>query len=604
MLWRLLVPADVMDCVDRARCGPTGAGFARRLLDALDIRFEVEAADRKRIPACGPAVIAANHPYGIVEGLILAALLEGIRPDWKILANVALAGLDELRTHLIFVNPFEARDANPQNRGPLRESIRLLAGGGALVIFPAGEVAHLNWTEHAITDPPWKTTAARLALRAHSPVVPVFFEGANSVPFQVTGVLHAGLRTMGLAREFHKMRGKTVRLQIGQPIPHTVLSRYGDAERAITYVRLRTLFLANRSQQARRPSMKPRVAAIHPIKAAGQAKALSAEVAALPAEAELARSSEFAVFLAEAHAIPQLLQEIGRCRELAFRATGEGTGREVDLDRFDVYYRHLILWSHADERLAGAYRMAVTTDVLPRFGPAGLYTSTLFRYRPGFFERLGPAVELGRSFVVAEYQKNYASLFLLWKGIIRSVFRRPEAPRLFGAVSISRDYREASRGLMAAYLSDHASHELASLVAPHTRFRVSFTLNEQTRRLASIASDIEDLSFAISDIEDDGKEIPVLIRQYLRVGGRLLGFNLDPHFSNALDALMIADVREAPAALLERCLGRAEARAFLTRRQPGPAPGNLRAASNSPFVPGLWRALRNTPTGRRMSPTQ
>lgn len=281
----------------------------------------------------------------------------------------------------------------------------------------------------------------------------------------------------------------------------------------------------------------------------------------------MADNRGFAVYMAAADAIPRLLAEIGRCRELAFRATGEGTGQETDLDRFDVHYQHLFLWSKTDRRLAGAYRLAVTADVLPRFGPSGLYTSTLFRFKPQFFERLGPAVELGRSFVLPQYQKSYASLFLLWKGIIQFVRRRPEAPVLFGAVSISQAYRDASRGLIATYLSDRASHELAHLVAPRTKFRDSSRRNPQIKHFASLAADIEDLSLSISDIEDDGKGVPVLIRQYLNMGGRLLGFNIDPSFSNALDALILADLRTVPPALLERCMGSSDAKAFRERQQ-------------------------------------
>ena len=567
-LWRLLVPDELSNSFDQARRAGTGVGFARRLLQALDIDFKLDDSDRKRIPAEGPAVIVANHPYGIVEGLILAALLDCVRTDWKIMVNSLLASITELRAHMILVNPFEAPEANPQNRAPLRESMRLLSVGGALVMFPAGAVAHLNWTAHSITDPPWKATAARLALRARSPVVPVFFEGDNSAPFHVAGVLHPGLRTIGLAREFHKMRGKTVRLRIGKTIPHSVLSGYRDPEHATAYMRSRTLFLANRSEAAPLQSTTymtgTRARTIDP---SGPERLLSEEVAALPAESELAASRDFAVYLAAAGAIPRLLREIGRCREFAFRAAGEGTGKETDLDRFDAHYQHLFLWSKTDRRLAGAYRLAVTSDVLPRFGPAGLYTSTLFRFKPQFFERLGPAVELGRSFVLPDYQKNYASLLLLWKGIMRFVVRRPEAPLLFGAVSISQEYRDASRGLIACYLSDRASHELARFVAPRTKFHDPFRRDPQIKRFAALAADIEDLSLSIADIEDDGKGVPVLIRQYLRVGGRLLGFNVDTSFSHALDALILADLRTAPLALLERCMGRIDAMAFLERQQ-------------------------------------
>ena len=536
-------------------------------LDALDISFKTDNRDRKRIPVGGSAVIVANHPYGIVEGLILAALLDQVRPDWKIMVNSILASIAELRAHMISVNPFPAPEANSQNRAPLRESMRLLSSGGALVVFPAGEVAHLNWTEHSIGDPPWKTTAARLALRSRSPVVPVFFEGANSMPFHLAGVLHPGLRTMGLARELHKMRGKTVRLRIGMPIPHNVLNGYRDAEHATAYMRSRTLFLANRSEAAPFQSTTymagKRARAIEPP---GPGRRLSEEVAALPAQSELADSHDFSVYIAASDAIPRLLAEIGRCRELAFRATGEGTGKHTDLDRFDEHYRHLFLWSKTDRRLAGAYRLAVTSDVLPRFGPGGLYTNTLFRFKPEFFDRLGPAVELGRSFVLPDYQRSCASLLLLWKGILQFVTRPPEAPVLFGAVSISHAYRDASRGLIASYLSGRASHELAHLVAPRARFRDPSRRNPQIKNFAALVADIEDLSLSISDIEDDGKGVPVLIRQYLKMGGRLLGFNVDPSFSNALDALIVTDLRSAPVALLERCMGRPAARSFLERQ--------------------------------------
>jgi putative hemolysin len=185
---------------------------------------------------------------------------------------------------------------------------------------------------------------------------------------------------------------------------------------------------------------------------------------------------------------------------------------------------------------------------------------------------MGPAVELGRSFVLPEYQKNYFSLFLLWKGIIRCVLRRPDAFVLFGAVSISQEYREASRGLIAAYLSDRASHELARFVGPRARFRTRVLRDQQTTRLAALAPDIEDLSLSISDIEDDGKGVPVLIRQYLKMGGRLLGFNVDASFSNALDALLLADLRNAPPAILERCMGRGAAAAFINRPRLQPQP--------------------------------
>jgi putative hemolysin len=564
MLYRLFVPAEVDSGLRRARHAGTGARFASSLLNWLGISFVWDEADAKRIPAQGPAVIVANHPYGIAEGLVMAVLLASTRPDWKILANAQLAGIREFGDHMVPVDVFGSPQAALQNRAPLRRSIEWLKHGGALAVFPAGEVAHLDWKQRMVADPEWKSTAARLALRTQCPVVPVHFEGANSLAFHLAGALHPSLRTVGLARELAKLSGKAIRLRIGSPVPPAVLVGFRDAANATQYLRSRTMLLANR------PAAVVPAPAVHPARRRPAAIAppeserlLSEEVAALPAESELARQGGLSVHIAEAAQIPRLLQEIGRCREMTFREIGEGTGRSVDLDPFDRYYRHLFLWDAAACRLAGAYRMAVTTDVVSAHGVAGLYTSTLFRFDRRFFEKLGPAVELGRSFVTAAYQKDFAPLLLLWKGIMRLVARRPDAPLLFGAVSISREYCAASRSLIAGYLSLKYEHPLARLVTPRHRVDRSAGRAPHFRELAAAAATVEELSLAVADLERDAKGVPVLLRQYLKTGGRLLGLGVDPRFSHTLDALILTDLRQAPAALLERCLGKAEARRFL-----------------------------------------
>jgi putative hemolysin len=565
VLYRLFVPADVDSGLRRARHAGRGAEFARSLLNCLGISFAWDEADAKRIPAAGPAVIVANHPYGIAEGLVMAVLLDCVRQDWKILANAQLAGFREFGDCMVPVDPFGSPEATVQNRAPLRRSIEWLEQGGALVFFPAGAVSHLDWKQRAVADPEWKSTAARLALRTRCPVVPIHFDGANSLAFHLAGILHPGLRTVGLAKELAKLSGKAIRLRIGSPIPSTVLQGFRDAESATQYLRSRTMLLAHRPAAVvpAPPALPParrRPAAIAPPE---PERLLSEEVAALPAESVLAHQGDLSVRIAEAAQIPRLLKEIGRCRELTFREIGEGTGKSLDLDPFDRYYRHLFLWDAAACRLAGAYRLAVTADVISSHGIAGLYTSTLFRFDRRFFENLGPAVELGRSFVTAAYQKDFAPLLLLWKGIMRLVARRPDAALLFGAVSISGEYSAASRSLIAGYLSLKYEHPLAPRVTPRHRLSYRAGRAPHLRELAAAVATVEELSLAIADIEPDAKGVPVLLRQYLKTGGRLLGLSVDPRFSHALDALILTDLRQAPAALLERCLGKAEARTFL-----------------------------------------
>jgi putative hemolysin len=263
----------------------------------------------------------------------------------------------------------------------------------------------------------------------------------------------------------------------------------------------------------------------------------------LPPNRKLCENGDLSVWLGSAAELPHVLREIGRLREIAFRGAGEGTGHSRDLDRFDPHYLHLFLWNEATREVAGAYRLAATPDILPWLGPAGLYTSTLFRFDPRFFERLGPAIELGRSFVRPEYQKQYAPLLLLWKGIGRYAASRPKCAMLFGAASISDAYRPESRDLIVRMLQQHTIEELAPLVFPR---------NPYCAPAVRVPTEWDQLSKVIADLESDGKGVPILIKQYMRSGGKVLGFNVDRAFSNSLDALVVVNLREAAPALKAR----------------------------------------------------
>ena len=546
-------------CRSYTLSNPVGASaqqFTSDMLRHLDISYKVDPADVERIPKTGAGVIVANHPFGLLEGFILVTLLEKIRPDYRIVANTILASTPALHERVIFVNPFEEANAH-ENGKSLRASIECLRNGGLLVMFPAGEVAHFNWSERAIADPKWNTSAARLARKIGCVTLPLFFKGANSIPFHMLGTIHPRLRTINLARELVKKRKRVIDVRVGTPITASVLNSYPDAESATEYLRARTYLLHNRSET---PAATPRV-----VKGPSQVQTLPAaatEVAALDESHVLASNEDFKVFLADAWEIPNILQEIGRSREETYREIGEGTGNDLDLDEFDSYYQHMFLWSNRDERVAGAYRLVTTPKVLAARGIKGLYTSTLFHYNQNFFNHIGPAIELGRSFIRREYQKHYAPLLLLWKGIAKVAQRHPDCPVLFGAVSISSDYHSLSRTLIVNFLNGHIADNMAGWIKPRRGFRSSKFVPKSVQDLTHLLNNIEELSASVQDIESDGKGLPVLIRQYLKIGGKLLGFNVDPSFSNALDALVMADLRTASPAMLDRCMGRAGADEF------------------------------------------
>jgi putative hemolysin len=548
----------------RAQGGPA---TVHKLLSLLGISYHIDAAELKEVPRCGPVVALANHPFGLLEGAILADALPKIRPDVKILANALLASIPELHAHCIFIDPFGRPDSVSANASALRECIRWLRRGGLLAGFPAGEVAHINWKDGSFGDPPWNQPLARLAQLTGACCVPVFFKGANSLAFQVAGAIHPSLRTASLPRELLNKRGRRIELRIGRPVSHATLQSFAGAKQATDYLRCRT-YLLDTAEKAGSDSIRSFPARLlpfkkpEPIAAPPPQPQVAAEIAALPPGRKLCETGNLAAFLGSSAELPTVLQEIGRLREIAFRQAGEGTGRSIDLDQFDRYYQHLVLWNQSAGEVAGAYRLGATPDILPRYGIGGLYTSTLFRYRRELFERIGPAVELGRSFIRPEYQKQYAPLLLLWKGIGRYVASRPECATLFGGVSISNSYHALSRHLLVKFMEGRRADDLACEISPRRPYRPDERLFRRTGQVSQVPADVETLSTLIADIEKDGKGVPILIKQYLKTGGRLLAFNVDRGFSDALDALIMVDLRKAPGTLLERYLGKPGAIAF------------------------------------------
>jgi len=295
---------------------------------------------------------------------------------------------------------------------------------------------------------------------------------------------------------------------------------------------------------------------------------LDAEVAALPPKDLLAGSGSQEAWIIDGDSSPALLREIGRLRELTFRDAGEGTGRELDLDHFDKKYQHLFIWHREDREVVGAYRIGCTDTLLAEHSLEGLYTSTLFRDHTKLFEAMGTALEMGRSFIQPRYQKSFAGLLLLWKGIGRFVVQNPKCTTLFGPVSISADYRSSSQQLMAAFLKQNTYHHpWSKWVHPRSPFKGR--PSRVIRRGVGDLRDLEEVSRFIAEIEADHKGMPILLRQYLKLGGRLLGFNVDPDFSDVLDVLVMVDLRKTPIKTLARYMGRDGAAAFLAHHGVG-----------------------------------
>jgi len=494
--------------------------FLESALRALQIEVDVSANDLRNIPPTGPAIIAANHPRGALDGLVLGAVVARLRPDTRVLANYWLHRIPELRPLCFFVDPFGGPFAEARSRAGLRAAHLWLRQGGTLIMFPAGEVSFRRDASGHLVERPWHETLGRMAVRTGATVVPASIGGSNSRLFYAAGRVHPHFRTALLARELMTARRSRVQVRF---TPRVEAS--GDAGG-----------ITRRAQH---------LACAQPDRAAS----LRTEITRLPPDATLVDAGRYQVLCATAVQIPETLQEIGRLRAVTYQQAGEGTGTAIDLDTFDGKYFHLFVWDRSASMVVGAYRLG-RADLLARNGADALYTRSLFDYGPELLEAIGPALELGRSFVRPEYQRNYQALLLLWRGIGAFVVRNPHYRTLFGPVSISAAYSDASLTLLTTFLEqNHLDSSLAHKITPlHPR-------PARLHTVTAVPSDLEAVNRRVAQLERDGRGMPVLLRQYLKLNARVLGFSIDPAFGNVVDALMAIDLLAANPAILRRYLG-------------------------------------------------
>lgn len=295
---------------------------------------------------------------------------------------------------------------------------------------------------------------------------------------------------------------------------------------------------------------------------------LERDVSALPPEALLCEQGPFAVYVAPSHVLPAVLTELGRLRELTFRAAGEGTGHALDLDAFDGWYEHLFVWHRDSGTVVGAYRLGRLDTILPAYGPEGLYTATLFGYAPELLAELGDTVELGRSFVRLDAQRSPFALPLLWRGIGRWLAARPHLRRLLGPVSLDARYASASVGRIIGYLrAHHMDPALAGRVQPRAPWMPANSAVARACAEGALLPDLPSLGRAVEAEEPDDRSIPVLLRQYLKLGGSVLGVNVDAAFADVVDALVLVDLDRVDPARLTKFMGPEGASVFLAARR-------------------------------------
>lgn len=524
-----------------------GYEFINALVTELEIKYEINPEELDRIPKESPFIIVSNHPYGGLEGLILLHALLKIRPDIKIMGNYILKDVEQIKEYVCPVTIEEENGKIKSSLSGAKQALTHINQGGCLVIFPAGEVSTFYQEQLGIIDKAWPDGIIRLIKKQRVPIVPVYFHGTNSRFFHFLGLIHPTLRNAKMPSELLNKKHKTIPVRIGNAIQLKDQDEFPDISRYGRFLRAKTYALGT----AMEVKKFFRYAITHPVKVEEIIEAIPKEkileeITQIEESALLFQFQDFKVYCAPSSDIPNVMMELGRLREITFREVGEGTNLKVDLDEYDIYYNQLFIWDTIEQCIVGAYRIGKGKNIMEQYGAKGFYIQSLFRVEPQFNQILKQAIELGRSFIVKEYQRKPLSLFLLWKGILYFLLKNPEYRYLVGPVSISNRFSKFSKSLIIEFIhTHHFNHKLANYINPRKPFVPNFG-NVDKDILFENAKDLNKLDKVIKDAEVSDYRMPVLLKKYLQLGGKIACFNIDPKFNDSLDGLMVMDLYDIP----------------------------------------------------------
>ena len=549
-LMRVIRISDINKVYDKHK-HLEGLDFVNALLDEYEIKFDIPEEDLRRIPKTGPFITISNHPLGGIDGILLLKLLLEHRPDSKIIANFLLQRIAPMKPYIMPVNPFEDKKGVQSSIGGFKASLQHLKNGMPLGIFPAGEVSTYK-DGKLIVDKPWEEAAMKLAKHANVPIVPIYFHAKNSQIFYRLAKMSDTLRTAKLPSEVLSQKERLIKVRIGKPISVKDQVEHESLENFTNFIRRKTYMLANPFQKKNLLDKipknlkfpKPPKKIVKPV----PIFVIEKEIEALERkDKRLLRSKNYEVYLAPASSIPNIIQEIGRLREITFREIGEGTNKAIDLDKFDAYYHHMFLWDKDEKQIAGAYRMGMGSEIYPKYGINGFYLQELFRFEQELYPMMSKSIEMGRAFIIKKYQMRPMPLFLLWKGIVHTTLRFPEHRYLIGGVSISDKFSEFSKSLMIEFMkSNYYDPYVAQYIKPKKEYKVKLKDADKDFIFDETAADLNKFDKIIDEIEPGSLRIPVLIKKYIKQNAKVIAFNVDPLFNNAIDGLMYIRIADLP----------------------------------------------------------
>ena len=527
-----------------------GAEFSAHVLEDIGVRCEIPPEQLEYIPKEGGFITVSNHHYGAIDGMALNAVVGSRRPDYKILTTFFLSLIPSLKDSFIPVDNFSTGGA--RSISGIRAALGHIADGKALGLFPAGEVG--TWQkgknrtslggEKIVEDIPWAENIIKLIRKSGFPVVPIYFEGGNSKSFHILGKLHPRLRTVRLIHEVFNKPGKVVQVRIGQPIPASEIAGM-DLPTLGRYLRSRCYALEAQCLPPKEKAVQ--TADLAPLAEPVPIDRIRTELDSL-SDRMLFETGDYRAYLLKADDAPETMRELYRLREETFREVGEGTGLALDTDAYDAYYRQMVLWSVPNGEIVGAYRLGFGPEIMESHGGvSGFYSSTLIRYGEKAEPLLSRSMELGRSFIVAKYQREVHTLRLLLAGLAVSTLKCPELAYYSGLVSITNDLPDFYKGLIVRYLEKNYPLPDAEEVArPTTPFKPDYLSVNPDDLLQLPEGKIDLLDRFIGTLSDGKYRLPVLVRKYFSCNARAVCFNVDPDFGSCLDALVFLRFSDYP----------------------------------------------------------
>ncbi|WP_152054545.1 lysophospholipid acyltransferase family protein [Aliarcobacter butzleri] len=515
-----------------------GFDFVDAVLDYFDFDYTVSSNDLQNIPSTGKVIIIANHPLGGLDALCLLKLVSQIRKDVKILANDFLVGFEALNSLMIPLDNFKDR----QSKESIKKIYEALNNEEAIIIFPAGEVSRA--TPKGVKDPAWNKGFLNFAKNSNSAILPIFLDAKNSKTFYTISLINKTFSTLLLSNEMFNKKSKNINIKIGQIIPSENITPKGLNKDFLVNLYKKHLYALKKGKKS---FFQTQSAIAHPVSKID----LYNELKKSPLLGQTNDGKK--IYLYDYVEDSIVLKELGRLREISFRKVGEGVNKKRDIDKYDVYYQHIILYDKNELEIVGAYRIGNSDVIFKEFGTKGFYSNTLFQFNDEFIFYLQNSIELGRSFVQPKYWGTRA-LDYLWYGIGAYVKANPNIKYMFGPVSISGAFPAIAKDMLVFYYNYYYSSE-KNLVEARTPFSYSshihdikefFTLEDKKR-------DFKSLKIALSNI---GVNVPTLYKQYSELtlddGVKFLDFNVDKNFGDCIDSFILVEIDKIKDSMKQR----------------------------------------------------